>query len=125
MTLQLYLYRLYKRSQSNTHVYTFFTPHSDVRHTVPLAIAMQAAAQKIPDALRKLKDQLVAEGSSSSSAGGKGRDRNHERDRELRGSDRNHERDRDPPRGSRDGGADNDGGKGGSRRILQRGDEDR
>jgi len=98
MTLQLYLYRLFKRTNSNTHVYTFFTPHFDVRHTVSLAIAMQAAAQKIPDALRKLKDQLVAEGGSSSSTGGKGRDRNHERDRELRGGDRNHERDRDRDR---------------------------
>jgi len=58
MTLQLYLYRIFKRVDSKTHVYTFFSPTFDVRHTVPLIAAMEGAKQKIPPALQKIKDQI-------------------------------------------------------------------
>jgi len=60
MTLQLYLYRLFKRADSSTHVYTFFSTN-DVRHTVPLMVALDGAGQKIPDALKRLKEQAHSE----------------------------------------------------------------
>merc|ERR1712060_497719 len=58
MTLQLYLYRIFKRVDSNTHVYTFFSPTFDIRHTAPLIAAMEGAKQKIPPALQKIKEQI-------------------------------------------------------------------
>jgi len=74
MTLQLYLYRIFKRADKDTHVYTFFTPNHDARHTMSLILAMEAAGQKVPELLKKLKDQLAAE--SANDRGGKsGRDR--------------------------------------------------
>lgn len=129
MTLQLYLYRLYKRSDSNTHVYTFFMPHYDVRHTMALTVSMDAVGQKIPEALRKLKDQLTAESSSNDrqlAPGGKGRDRNHERERE-RDRDRERERDRDRERSERErGSSEHETSRSGPRRVReQRGDEER
>lgn len=76
MTLQLYLYRLFKRADSNTHVYTFFSPHFDVRHTVALMAAMDGAKQKIPPALQKLKDQIKSDNSGKSKGdGGEGKPR--------------------------------------------------
>jgi len=75
MTLQLYLYRLYKRADSNTHVYTFFSPQHDARHTASLVVALEISNQKVPDALKKLKDQISSEGTAGSSSGGKGRDK--------------------------------------------------
>jgi len=65
MTLQLYLYRIFKRADSNTHVYTFFSPQFDVRHTTPLIVAMDGARQKIPPALQKLKEQIKSESSGA------------------------------------------------------------
>jgi len=74
MTLQLYLYRIFKRADKDTHVYTFFTPNHDARHCMSLLLAMEGAGQKVPESLKKLKDQLAAE--SASDKGGKGsRDR--------------------------------------------------
>jgi len=69
MTLQLYLYRIFKRADSSTHVYTFFSPHFDIRHTVALVAAMEGAKQQIPAPLQKLKDQIRSEGSSRRDAG--------------------------------------------------------
>lgn len=69
MTLQLYLYRIFKRADSTTHVYTFFAPHSDVRHTAALVAAMDGAKQQIPAALQKLKDQVRSEGASKRDSG--------------------------------------------------------
>lgn len=60
MTLQLYLYRIQKRADSETHVYTFFSPH-DVRHANSLVIVLEGAGQKVPEALRKMKEQVKAE----------------------------------------------------------------
>ena len=57
MTLQLYLYRIQKRADSDTHVYTFFSPH-DVRHANSLVIVLEGARQKVPDALKKMKEQV-------------------------------------------------------------------
>lgn len=56
VTLQLYLYRIYKRADQSTHVYTFFSPQFDIRHTSQLIAAMELAKQKVPPALQKLKD---------------------------------------------------------------------
>merc|ERR1719188_2510374 len=74
MTLQLYLYRLYKRADSNTHVYTFFSPQFDIRHTGSLIAAIEEAKLKVPPALQKLKDQMKSESSGrrdgGSSSGG-------------------------------------------------------
>ncbi|CAJ1384622.1 unnamed protein product [Effrenium voratum] len=61
MTLQLYMYRIQKRADSSTHVYTFFSPN-DVRHAASLIIVLEGARQKVPDALRKMKDQAKADG---------------------------------------------------------------
>jgi len=63
MTLQLYLYRIHKRAESHTHVYTFFSPHFDIRHTMALISALEGAKQKVPAALQKLKEQVKAEAS--------------------------------------------------------------
>lgn len=57
MTLQLYLYRIQKRTDSDTHVYTFFSPH-DVRHANSLVMVLEGARQKVPDALKKMKEQV-------------------------------------------------------------------
>eukprot|EP00438_Fugacium_kawagutii_P020344 Skav209400 [mRNA] locus=scaffold962:114839:136572:- [translate_table: standard] len=57
MTLQLYLYRIQKRTDSATHVYTFFSPH-DVRHATSLVMVLEGARQKVPDALKKMKEQV-------------------------------------------------------------------
>merc|ERR1719464_931011 len=62
MTLQLYLYRIFKRADSSTHVYTFFSPQFDVRHVSALCAAMDGAKQQIPPALHKLKEQMRSEG---------------------------------------------------------------
>eukprot|EP00929_Paragymnodinium_shiwhaense_P020849 TRINITY_DN13767_c0_g1_i1.p1 TRINITY_DN13767_c0_g1~~TRINITY_DN13767_c0_g1_i1.p1 ORF type:complete len:878 (-),score=179.07 TRINITY_DN13767_c0_g1_i1:121-2754(-) len=62
MTLQLFLYRIFKRTDSTSVVYTFFSPVFDIRHTVPLLLAMEGAKQKIPAALTKLKEQIKVEG---------------------------------------------------------------
>jgi len=76
MTLQLYLYRIFKRADKDTHVYTFFSPHHDVRHTGPVVLAMESAGHKVPDSLRKLKDQVSSESNNSGPTSGKGaRDR--------------------------------------------------
>mmetsp|Transcript_40757 Transcript_40757/g.107961 ORF Transcript_40757/g.107961 Transcript_40757/m.107961 type:complete len:771 (-) Transcript_40757:154-2466(-) len=61
MTLQLYLFRIFKRADSNTHVYTFFMPSIDIRHTVPLIIAMEGAQHKIPPSVQAIKDQMKLE----------------------------------------------------------------
>lgn len=61
MTLQLYLFRIFKRADSNTHVYTFFMPSTDMRHTVPLIIAMEGAQHKIPPSVQAIKDQMKLE----------------------------------------------------------------
>eukprot|EP00930_Biecheleria_cincta_P045959 TRINITY_DN31681_c0_g1_i1.p1 TRINITY_DN31681_c0_g1~~TRINITY_DN31681_c0_g1_i1.p1 ORF type:complete len:730 (-),score=151.85 TRINITY_DN31681_c0_g1_i1:746-2935(-) len=55
MTLQLYLYRIQQRANGSTHVYTFFSS-SDVRHASALIIVLEGASQKVPDALRKIKE---------------------------------------------------------------------
>lgn len=60
MTLQLYLYRIQKRTDSDTHVYTFFSPH-DVRHAASLVMVLEGARQKVPDALKKMKEQVKAD----------------------------------------------------------------
>eukprot|EP00435_Cladocopium_sp_Y103_P047999 s549_g14.t1 len=60
MTLQLYLYRIQKRTDSETHVYTFFSPH-DVRHAASLVMVLEGARQKVPDALKKMKEQVKAD----------------------------------------------------------------
>jgi len=62
MTLQLYLHRLFKRAESNTHVYTFFSPQYNIRNTVPLVLTLEGAKQKVPPALQKLKDQMKNQG---------------------------------------------------------------
>lgn len=74
MTLQLYLYRIYKKADSSTHVYTFFSPQFDVRHTSSVVAAMEGAKQKVPPALQKLKDAIKPETPSSGgrTPGGKG-----------------------------------------------------
>lgn len=73
MTLQLYLYRIYKKADSSTHVYTFFSPQFDVRHTSALISAMEGAKQKVPPALQKLKDAIKPEAPSGGrTPGGKG-----------------------------------------------------
>mmetsp|Transcript_60874 Transcript_60874/g.188480 ORF Transcript_60874/g.188480 Transcript_60874/m.188480 type:complete len:914 (+) Transcript_60874:203-2944(+) len=69
MTLQLYLYRIFKRADSTTHVYTFFSSHSDVRHTTSLVAAMEGAKQQVPAALQKLKDQVRSEGAGKREPG--------------------------------------------------------
>mmetsp|Transcript_2427 Transcript_2427/g.5192 ORF Transcript_2427/g.5192 Transcript_2427/m.5192 type:complete len:928 (+) Transcript_2427:35-2818(+) len=68
MTMQLYLYRIYKRActdpangGSSTHVYTFFSPATDIRHTTSLIVTMEAAKHKVPPALHKLKEQVKSE----------------------------------------------------------------
>lgn len=79
MTLQLYLYRIFKRADKDTHVYTFFSPSKDARHCSALMLAMEAAGQKVPVALKKLREQIAAESTSSSApsmnGGDKGRGR--------------------------------------------------
>jgi len=62
LTLQLYLHRLFKRAESNTHVYTFFSPQYNIRNTVPLVLTLEGAKQKVPPALQKLKDQMKNQG---------------------------------------------------------------
>lgn len=66
MTLQLYLYRIQKRANSSTHVYTFFSSN-DVRHASSLIIVLEGASQKVPDALRKIKESQTAKQDSGSS----------------------------------------------------------
>lgn len=61
MTLQLYLYRIHKRTTSSTQVYTFFSPSSDIRHTAGLLAALEGAGQKVPPNLQKLRDQVRAD----------------------------------------------------------------
>ena len=80
MTLQLYLYRIQKRADSETHVYTFFSPH-DVRHANSLVIVLEGARQKVPDALKKMKDQVKAETSNASK---KEKDQGHRKGKEAR-----------------------------------------
>lgn len=74
MTLVLYFYRIHKRAGSKTHVYTFFSPQFDIRHAVALTIALEAAKQKVPAALLKLKEQVKVEGTPSNKDSGNRRD---------------------------------------------------
>jgi len=82
MTLQLYLYRIFKRADKDTHVYTFFSPRHDQRHCAPLMLAMESAGQKVPDALKKLRDQINSE--SNNAAGGDKGDKGRGRGRDCR-----------------------------------------
>mmetsp|Transcript_103196 Transcript_103196/g.186249 ORF Transcript_103196/g.186249 Transcript_103196/m.186249 type:complete len:467 (+) Transcript_103196:1278-2678(+) len=59
MTLQLYMFRIQKRADRSTQVYTFFSPHCDVRHTASLIAVLEGASQKVPQALLKLKQQVT------------------------------------------------------------------
>ena len=90
MTLQLYLYRIQKRADSDTHVYTFFSPH-DVRHSASLVMVLEGARQKVPDALRKMKEQVKADGKASKE-GHRKKERDHEEDGNKKGG---HDRPRD------------------------------
>mmetsp|Transcript_16377 Transcript_16377/g.28761 ORF Transcript_16377/g.28761 Transcript_16377/m.28761 type:complete len:836 (+) Transcript_16377:38-2545(+) len=72
LTLQLYLFRIQKRADRSTHVYTFFSPH-DVRHATPLTIVLEGARQKVPPALLKMKEQQAKDDAKSKKdSGGSG-----------------------------------------------------
>lgn len=86
MTLQLYLYRIYRRADSSNIVYTFFTPQYDIRHTVPLMLAIEAAKQKAPPALLKLKEHIKAQTTSDQKGGGETRHKDRDRDAARRNS---------------------------------------
>jgi len=92
MTLQLYLYRIQKRADSDTHVYTFFSPH-DVRHANSLVMVLEGARQKVPDALKKMKEQVKAEPEKKKDKGKKGdsRERHGREEEEGQGKSRRHD----------------------------------
>mmetsp|Transcript_25930 Transcript_25930/g.31626 ORF Transcript_25930/g.31626 Transcript_25930/m.31626 type:complete len:383 (-) Transcript_25930:156-1304(-) len=116
MTLQLYLYRIQKRAGSDTHVYTFFSPH-DVRHASSLVQVLEGARQKVPDVLKKMKDEVKDTGKKEQGhrkkADGRGEDEDGNRNSKG-GRDRNEDRGghhRDPRRSYGEGG---EAGKSGS-----------
>lgn len=47
---------MHKRADCSTHVYTFFSPQFDIRHTYELVAVMELVNQKAPPALQKLRE---------------------------------------------------------------------
>jgi len=94
MTLQLYLYRIFKRTDSSTLVYSFFSPVYDVRHTSSLLLALEGAKQKIPPALSKLKEQMKSE-SNTGKGKEKGESNKESNKRTPKASDKNRDDDDD------------------------------
>jgi len=71
MTLQLYLYRISKRAIGGTQVYTFFMPHYDIRHTVPLVLVLEETGHKVSPALQRLKEHIKTNDAKNERGGGR------------------------------------------------------
>mmetsp|Transcript_10281 Transcript_10281/g.22994 ORF Transcript_10281/g.22994 Transcript_10281/m.22994 type:complete len:673 (+) Transcript_10281:159-2177(+) len=68
-TVQLFVYRMHKRAEGGTALYTFLCPASDAKHTIQLCNVLEAVRHKIPDGLLALRDkQLVKNGKLRSDA---------------------------------------------------------